>query len=282
MQHSGKQSSPYAKKGLGVRLAYLTVALARYSQIRLLGANRRRVVVLCYHAVTEAQAAAFARQMEHIRGKAVALDGAENASDGSVVVTFDDAFAGLLTHAIPAIRQQNIPVAIFAVTGCLGRHPTWLVGTGHADERLPTMTEAQLREVAADPLCTIGSHSVSHRRLGDLPASDVAHELQASRGEIQRLTQIPCDFLALPHGSWRPEVLEMAQRAGYRSVLTLEELASPERWPKGTIGRFTVSPDMWMIEFKLTVVGAYNWLYGWRRTMRKIKGAIRPAETASC
>lgn len=282
MQNSGKQSSPYARKGIGVRLAYLLVAFARYVQLWLFGVRGQRVVVLCYHAVTEAQAAAFGRQMKHVSGKVVALDYTEDAPDGSVVVTFDDAFAGLLIHAIPVTQQLKIPVAIFAVTGCLGQHPTWLVGTGHADEHLPTLTADQLREIAADPLCTVGSHSISHRRLSDLATSDLEQELQASRAEIQRLTHTPCDYLALPHGAWRPEVVAMAKRSGYRSILTLEEIASPSRWPKDTIGRFSVSPDMWMIEFKLTVAGAYDWLYGWRRAMRKIMGSLRRTKAADC
>lgn len=274
--------SPYGKKGLTVRLAYLAVALARYAQLAIFGVKQRRVVVLCYHAVTQLQAACFSRQMNHISGRAVAIDQIGGAPDGAVVVTFDDAFEGLLSYAIPATQRLNIPAAIFAVTGCLGRPPGWLAGTGHPEEMLPTMTADQVRRLAGEPLCTVGSHTVTHRRLGELATSEVATELVESRKCLEELTRPPCDYIALPHGSWSPETLELAAQVGYRSVLTLQEIAFPDRWPKGTIGRFTVSPDMWMIEFKLTTAGAYDWLYSWRLVMRRLRNAVRPGKPVSC
>ena len=133
------------------------------------------------------------------------------------------------------------------------------------------MSAEQLRQIAGEPECIIGSHSTSHRRLGDLPAAEVDTELSLSKTSLENAVGVSVHYLALPHGSYRPEVIELAIRHGYCSVLTLDEIAHPSGWPAGTIGRFSVSPDMWMIEFVLTVHGAYSWLSAWRAFLRRLR-----------
>ena len=262
----------YAKKGPLVRLVYLFIALLSFVLRRVLG-RADGVVVLCYHSVTTKQSAAFKRQMQYIKERAVSLDNIKDATDSDtlVVVTFDDAFECLLDNVVPVVRELQVPIAIFAVSGSLGKTPAWLSGSGHSDANLPTMSAEQLRKLAEEPGCIIGSHSASHRRLGDLPSAEVDFELATSKSSLENVLGVQCQYLALPHGSYRPDVIELAIRHDYRRVLTLDEIALPSRWPIGTVGRFSASPDMWMIEFILTVHGAYAWLYTWRSWLRRLR-----------
>lgn len=266
------QEFSYAKKGFLVRLTYLFVALLSLVLRQVFG-RAAGVVVLCFHSVTTKQRQAFTRQMQYIKDRAVSLDHIKGASDSDalVVVTFDDAFECLLDNVVPVVRDIQVPIAIFAVSGSLGKTPAWLSGSEHPDATLPTMSAEQLRILAEEPWCIIGSHSVSHRRLGDLPTADVDFELVTSKASLENVLGVQCQYLALPHGSYRPDVIELAIRHDYRSVLTLDEIALPSRWPIGTVGRFSVSPDMWMIEFVLTVHGAYAWLYAWRDWIRRLR-----------
>jgi peptidoglycan/xylan/chitin deacetylase (PgdA/CDA1 family) len=267
----GHPGFSYAKKGLLVRLAYLFIALFNLILCRLLGRSAG-VVVLCFHSVTAEQRPAFKRQMQYIKNHAVGLDQIEGTADtdSRVVVTFDDAFECLLENVVPVVRDLQVPIAVFAVSGNFGKAPAWLSGSGHPDADLPTMSAEQLRKLAGEPGVVIGSHSASHRRLGDLPSAEADIELATSKAALENVLGVPCHHLALPHGSYRPEVIELAIRHGYRKVLTLDEIAMPSRWPAGTVGRFSVSPDMWMIEFVLTVQGAYAWLYAWRSWIRRL------------
>ena len=269
MNHQGFS---YAKKGTLIRLAYLFVALLSFVLRRVSG-HAAGVIVLCLHSVTTKQRPAFKRQMQYIKERAVSLDQIKDASDSDslVVVTFDDAFECLLENVVPVVRDLQVPIAIFAVSGSLGKTPAWLSGSGHPDANLPTMSAEQLRKLAEEPGCIIGSHSASHRRLGDLPTAAVNFELATSKVSLENVLGVQCQYLALPHGSYRPEVIDLAIRHGYRRVLTLDEIALPSRWPERTIGRFVVSPDMWMIEFVLTVHGAYAWLYAWRSWIRRLR-----------
>lgn len=266
------QGFSYAKKGPLVRLVYLFVSLLSFILRRILG-RAAGVVVLCFHSVTAKQRSAFQRQMQYIKSRAVSLNDIEHAADSDtvVVVTFDDAFECLLDNVVPVVRDLQVPIAIFAVSGNLGKTPAWLHDSEHPDADLPTMSAEQLRQLAGEPGYIIGSHSASHRRLGDLPATEVDIELATSKAALENVLGVPCHHLALPHGSYRPEVIERAIRHDYRKVLTLDEIVLPSRWPAGTIGRFSVSPDMWMIEFVLTVQGAYSWLYAWRSWIRRLR-----------
>jgi len=269
MNHKGFS---YDKKGPLVRLAYLFVALLSLVLHRVFG-RASGVVVLCFHSVSTKQRQAFKRQMQYIKKRAVSLERIKDASDSDtlVVVTFDDAFECLLDNVVPVVRDLQVPIAIFAVSGSLGKTPAWLSGSGHPDANLPTMSAEQLRKLAEEPGCIIGSHSASHRRLGDLPAAEVDLELATSKASLENVLGVQCQYLALPHGSYRPDVIKLAIRHDYRRVLTLDEIALPSRWPIGTIGRFSVSPDMWMIEYVLTVHGAYAWLYAWRGWIRRVR-----------
>ena len=269
MNHQGFS---YAKKGSLVRLAYLFVALLSLV-LRKVSGRSAGVVVLCFHSVSTKQRQAFKRQMQYIKERAVSLDHIKDASDSDslVVVTFDDAFECLLENVVPVVRDLQVPIAIFAVSGNLGETPVWLSGSRHSDANLPTMSAEQLRKLTEEPGCIIGSHSASHRRLGDLPAAEVDFELATSKASLENVLGVQCQYLALPHGSYRPDVIELAIHHDYRRVLTLDEIALPSRWPIGTVGRFSVSPDMWMIEFVLTVHGAYAWLYAWRVGIQRLR-----------
>lgn len=269
MSHSGFS---YAKKGLAVRLAYLFAALLSFILRRLFG-RTEGVVVLCYHSILATQRTAFEQQMQYIKKRAVSLDRVKNASDNDamVVVTFDDAYECLLHNVVPVVRALQVPITIFAVSGNLGKPPAWLTESRHPDADLPTMSADQLWQLAREPGVMIGSHSSSHRRLGELSAAEVDDELASSKASLQEMLGLPCLYLALPHGSYRPEVIDLAIRHGYDRVLTLDEISLPSRWPTGTVGRFTVSPDMWMIEFVLTVHGAYAWLHVWRSWIRYLR-----------
>ncbi|MBU5615233.1 polysaccharide deacetylase family protein [Geomonas azotofigens] len=91
-----------------------------------------------------------------------------------------------------------------------------------AQERL-AMTWDEVREMAADELCRIGCHTLSHRSLAPLPRDEAHRELAASRAEIEREIGRPVRHLAYPYGKAvdageREE--ELAKEAGFESAVT--------------------------------------------------------------
>ncbi|QXE90603.1 polysaccharide deacetylase family protein [Geomonas subterranea] len=91
-----------------------------------------------------------------------------------------------------------------------------------AQERL-AMTWDEVRALAADELCSIGCHTLSHRSLAPLPRDEAFRELVDSRVELERETGCPVRHLAYPYGkavdAGRREE-ELARDAGFQSAVT--------------------------------------------------------------
>jgi peptidoglycan/xylan/chitin deacetylase (PgdA/CDA1 family) len=83
----------------------------------------------------------------------------------------------------------------------------------------------EVRELAADPLVTIGAHSVTHRRMARLDDADLRHELIDARATIERELKRPVRHLAYPYGgaaACGPREFRLASEAGYVTAVTTQ------------------------------------------------------------
>ena len=80
-----------------------------------------------------------------------------------------------------------------------------------------------LKRLSADPLCTIGAHSMTHARLSRLDSRDVVREMQLSRDVIgEKLGRRP-EFFAYPYGfreACGPREFALAAEVGFRAAVT--------------------------------------------------------------
>lgn len=262
----------YAKRGIFVRLAYLVIS-ALYGVFLSVFGSRSKAVILCYHAVTDMQRARFHDQMRWISQRSVSM---ENVASGEffgrvVAVTFDDAFECLIENVVTVVDTENVPITIFAVTENMGCKPKWGMDSARGDTEESIMTFDQLRIVNASPQCSIGSHTETHPKLALLEPDEVRRELHGSKSTLEQTLAEPIDMLAFPHGSYNDLTVSVADQEKYKAALTLDEKCVFPGHDSILLGRFSASPDMWMIEFKLTINGAYAWLYHWRRLIRKLR-----------
>ncbi len=122
-----------------------------------------------------------------------------------VVVTADDNYQGVYDVALPIFREFSIPYAIFVHTGFVGNK------SGR-----PKMTWDTLKELVKDPLCTIGSHTVTHP--DDITLLDYTaqkNELENSKRDLESNLGIKINFLAYPDGKNDFNVQELSRQAGY-------------------------------------------------------------------
>jgi len=101
-------------------------------------ALRRRLLILCYHGVSEGPADVpdvdglhlprdlFATQLEwllrHFRPVGIddlraAACGGPALPDRACLVTFDDGYRNVLRNALPVLRRKGVPAAVFVVAG---------------------------------------------------------------------------------------------------------------------------------------------------------------------
>ncbi len=195
-----------------------------------------------------------------------------------VCMTFDDGFANLLDHALPVTRELGIPVTVFVVTENLGSLPRWEMEYEQSEAAQMTMSELQITQAATDPLCRFASHSLTHPRLTDIPLSQAKRELADSRAQLAQVVGRPVDDFAFPHGVCSAQLITEAFASGYRRVHTLGPITNGLDSSRGqVVARMKMSPDVWMLEFRLTVSGAYEWLWSVRRALHRL-GRIVDAE----
>jgi peptidoglycan/xylan/chitin deacetylase (PgdA/CDA1 family) len=203
-------------------------------------AHGAEVLVLAYHAVSEHWPADLSVTPERLASQlrlvlARGYQGAtlqEAISDPpakkTVVVTFDDGFRSVVTHALPILDHHNIPGTVFVPTDYIGtdepmRWPgidRWYGGR-HEAELLP-MGWPDLA-MLADAGWEVGSHTRSHPRLTQLDDASLEAELYGSRVTCERELAQPCRTLAYPYGDHDARVVAVARAAGYEAACTLPE-----------------------------------------------------------
>jgi peptidoglycan/xylan/chitin deacetylase (PgdA/CDA1 family) len=81
----------------------------------------------------------------------------------------------------------------------------------------------ELQQIAADPLVTIGAHSITHCNLAKQSEGVAAYELRESRARIEQAVQTDVVHLAYPYGdriAAGPREFALARAAGYKTAVT--------------------------------------------------------------
>jgi peptidoglycan/xylan/chitin deacetylase (PgdA/CDA1 family) len=84
----------------------------------------------------------------------------------------------------------------------------------------------ELRELAKDPLVTIGAHTRSHLALAALSYADARFEIETSITRIEREIGRPCRHFSFPYGDVRSasqREFELAREAGLATAVTARE-----------------------------------------------------------
>lgn len=132
-----------------------------------------------------------------------------------VCLTFDDGYQDNYDIAYPILKQYEIPFAIYITTGFIDNQlPMWW----YTNEKLGISTES-LKALAADPLCTIGAHTVSHPKLDTLSPEEQRKEIMQSKQELETLLGHPIRHFSYPHGSYNADTLKIVSGSHFVSAL---------------------------------------------------------------
>jgi peptidoglycan/xylan/chitin deacetylase (PgdA/CDA1 family) len=210
------------------------------------------VIVLCYHAVSPTWTAplsvtpdALEHQLRTMLGRgwhpATFADAVlDDHSGKTFAVTFDDAFASVLTLAHPILSSLGVPATMFAPTAFMDERQLlrWQ-GIDHwrdtpAAPELRSLCWEDLRRLAADGW-EIGSHTRTHSRLPRVDDEALNEELARSRDEIASHLGVACRTVAYPYGDADERVANCARAVGYSAGATLSRRLTalgPHRWPR--------------------------------------------------
>jgi peptidoglycan/xylan/chitin deacetylase (PgdA/CDA1 family) len=86
-----------------------------------------------------------------------------------------------------------------------------------------TLSWEQARQLADDPLVTIGAHTLNHYVLGQLSDEEARAEIAESKRLLEEKLARPIDYLAYPYGNRNeigPREYRLAQESGFKLALT--------------------------------------------------------------
>lgn len=206
--------------------------------------NRKSVIILCYHGITEnsnryresetgqdVHRDNFAAQLDYLkqRYRIISLDQYLSAlrerrplPDYSVVLTFDDGPRNIATVAAPLLAQRNLPSSVFVITDTLSKG-NGAKGNGilaqNDDETFLSWTDA--KELERKQPITFESHTCSHPNLLGISKEEVSRELSDSRNALKANLRGSALAFAYPYGQFSPALAEKVREAGYQCALTI-------------------------------------------------------------
>lgn len=152
--------------------------------------------------------------------------------DKPVVLTFDDGEKSFSTKVVPLLEEYNYPANI----NIIGSLVALYTENGETDDRYAYLNEADITELAENPLVELGCHtynlhSLSTRRgMGKMQGENEAQYKKAITEDFNnfnnlfyKLTGKHPEILAYPYGIRNDLLLTMAKNAGFKITLTCRE-----------------------------------------------------------
>ncbi|MBE9014028.1 polysaccharide deacetylase family protein, partial [Pseudanabaenaceae cyanobacterium LEGE 13415] len=134
-----------------------------------------------------------------------------------IVLTFDDGYLGHYKFVYPLMKKYRYPAAFSIYPAKIDK-----------PRGRPGMTWAQVKEMAADPLVTIASHSVNHpadlREIKD--DAKLAFEMTESKRSLEANLGIPIKYFVYPEGKNDERVQQATIAAGYQAAWTMSDEAN--------------------------------------------------------
>jgi peptidoglycan/xylan/chitin deacetylase (PgdA/CDA1 family)/GT2 family glycosyltransferase len=144
----------------------------------------------------------------------------ERTAARRVILTFDDAYADLLSKAFPVLDRLGFKATVFVVVDRIGKTNDWDGEVGFKSKRLLTLD--QIRELHRHGV-HFGSHSLTHARLTEVSDSELEREVRDSKRKLEDLLGAEAPCFAYPWGMADMRVRSAVARAGYKVALTTQE-----------------------------------------------------------
>lgn len=259
---------------LVISFCYWTFLILRKAFLKLLGREiAGRCTAVYFHSVKDGEKENFLRQINLLKKLTVPLraDFAGRLPKGknSVILTFDDGFKSLIKNVLPELVRLGIPCTIFFPVQYLGCRPAWEFNKRFHDEGEDIMTPDEIKSLPPD-LVLVGSHSFSHSIMTDLNPPELKKEFTKSKETLESITGRAVDLFSFPYGAFNTILIEYAIEAGYKRTFTGTYEVYDSELSGAVIGRVRTDPLDTMWEFRLKVLGAYEWMYYFRRIKENI------------
>jgi peptidoglycan/xylan/chitin deacetylase (PgdA/CDA1 family) len=186
----------------------------------------RHVAVL---AATGFRGISAAEWMDHIQGK-------RDASSRAVMITFDDAYAGLAEHAFPQLIEKGFTATVFVSTALIGGS----LGCKPRDDALslPILSASEIALWSSRGI-EFGAHANRHVDLTALSIEDAEAEMQTSQRVLSEVTGKTVTSMAYPYGHSNESIEQLAAKY-FSTAFTTEEGLNDRTTPRQALKRTMV------------------------------------------
>ncbi len=104
------------------------------------------------------------------------------------------------------------------------------------------MDTTQIKEIAKNPLFTIGSHSETHASLIDIPLEEAKREILNSKHELESICEQTITEFAFPFGYYNKEIANYCQEIGFERLLLVDYNTKADAKNEAWKNRFVINP----------------------------------------
>ncbi len=104
------------------------------------------------------------------------------------------------------------------------------------------MKPKQIKEIADDPLFTIGAHGETHASLIDIPTERAKAEILNSKQSLETICKQSIDEFAFPFGFYTKELADYCLEIGYKKVLLVDYNTISDKKQEALQNRFVMNP----------------------------------------
>ena len=225
----------------------LTVPVLTYHQVMRV----RRSDIMARGLVVDANS--FGYQMFILRSlgyRTVSLSDLADALLGktvlpkrAVVITFDDGYEGTYRAAFPILQRYGFTGTLFLIAEDFCGH-----AKSENKRAFPILTHQQVFEMINNGF-HIGSHSVSHARLTELPVSQEQSEIESSKKILEDRFGCALTAFCYPYGLHSRDMEKRVEQAGYASGCSIRFGRHHRPADRFVLKRIAVGRDQGLIPF---------------------------------
>ena len=143
------------------------------------------------------------------------LDEWPDTDERSVLITFDDAYAGVAGVVTPILNEHGFTAVMFVPAAYIGKRNEWDAIEHPGLASLEIASASQIQSMAEGPW-QVASHAWRHVDLRRLHSEDRVRELTQARESLADIAGHSVGAIAYPFGQSDESVRKDAKRAGYR------------------------------------------------------------------
>lgn len=104
------------------------------------------------------------------------------------------------------------------------------------------MNAEQIKEIADNPLFTIGAHGETHASLVDIPIEEAKQEILNSKQQLETICNQPIREFAFPFGYYNQELATYCEEIGFERLLLVEYNTKQDTKNEAWKNRFVMNP----------------------------------------